>query len=147
MGNLECKPRIRLGLRPLRPCALAATNGHFALRICAIDPKNAPMAAEALDKIKQCLTAAQISVEVENIKVKPLRAGSKLTLQDIFVVATLLSNAYKMLRLVCNDRGQPAKAQTGCGSLFSLIKRKPPKWRGLIHIRKAKGHIRVYFIV
>ena len=77
MGNLECKPRIRLGLRPLRPCALAATNGHFALRICAIDLKNSPMAAEALDKTKQCLTAAQISVEVENIKVKPLRAGGR----------------------------------------------------------------------
>ena len=109
------------------------------------------MAAETLDKIKQCLAAAHISVEVENIKVKPLRAGSKLTLQDIFVVATLLSNAYKMLRLVCNDRGQPAKAQTGCGSLFSLIKRnRPGAQMAWFNSHKKKGKkprpgARVYF--
>ena len=65
--------------------ALAATNGHFALRICAVDLKNAPMAAEAVDKIKQCLAASQISVEVTDIKVKPLREGSKSALQEIFV--------------------------------------------------------------
>ena len=33
----------------------------------------------------------------------------------------------------------------GCGSLSSLIKRKPPRWRGLIRIRKAKSRTRVYF--
>ena len=82
--------------------ALAATSGHVALRICAVDLKNAPQTAEALDKIKQCLAAAQISVEVADIKIKPLRAGSKSTLQDIFVVATLLPKASKILRLVCD---------------------------------------------
>ena len=82
--------------------ALAATRGHVALRICAVDLKNAPQTAEALDKIKQCLAAAQISVEVADIKIKPLRAGSKSTLQDIFVVATLLPKASKMLRLLCD---------------------------------------------
>ena len=82
--------------------ALAATDGYFALRICAVDLKNSPMTAETVDKIKQCLAATQISVEVEYIKVKPLREGSKSTLQDIFVVATLLPKASKMLRLVCN---------------------------------------------
>ena len=80
----------------------AATNGHFALRICAVDLKNAPMTAEAVDKIKQCLAASQISVEVADIKVKPLREGSKSTLQGIFVVATLLPKASKMLRLLCD---------------------------------------------
>ena len=49
------------------------------------------MAAETVDKIKQCLAASQISVEVADIKVKPLREGSKSTIQDISVV-----------RLVCN---------------------------------------------
>ena len=33
--------------------ALAATNGHFTLRICAVDLKNVPMAAGAMGKIKQ----------------------------------------------------------------------------------------------
>ena len=60
--------------------ALAATSGHVALRICAVDLKNAPQAAQTLDKIKQCLAAPQVSVEVADIKVKPLRAGSKSTL-------------------------------------------------------------------
>ena len=48
--------------------ALATTSGHFALRICAVDLKNAPMTAAAVDKIKQCLAASQISVEVADIK-------------------------------------------------------------------------------
>ena len=48
--------------------ALALTPGYFALRICAVDLKNALETAEALDKIKQCLEASQISVEVENIR-------------------------------------------------------------------------------
>ena len=52
--------------------------------------------------MKQCLAVAQISVEVAGIKIKPLRAGSKSTLQDIFVVATLLPKASKMLRLLCD---------------------------------------------
>ena len=60
------------------------------------------MTAEAVDKIKQCLAASQISVEVADIKTKPLREGSKSTLQGIFVVATLLPKASKTLRLVCN---------------------------------------------
>ena len=41
-------------------------------------------------------------VEVADIKVKPLRAGSKSALQGIFVVATLLPKAPKMLRLLCD---------------------------------------------
>ena len=90
MGNLESDWDFAAS-----SLALAATNDHFALRICAVDLKNAPMAAGALDKIKQCLAAAQISVEVTDIKVKPLREGSKSTLQDIFVVATLLPKASK----------------------------------------------------
>ena len=53
-------------------------------------------------KIKQCLAASQISVEVTDIKIKSLREGSKSTLQDIFVVATLLPKASKMLKLLCN---------------------------------------------
>ena len=60
--------------------ALASTPGHFALRVCAVDLKNAPQTAETLDKIKQCLAASQISVEVADIKAKPLREGSKSTL-------------------------------------------------------------------
>ena len=82
--------------------ALALTPGHFALRICAVDLKNAPQTAETLDKIKQCLEASQIAVEVENIKIKPLRAGSTSTLQDLFVVARLLPKASKMIQLLCN---------------------------------------------
>ena len=82
--------------------ALATTSGHVALRICAVDLMNALQTAEALDKSKQCLAAAQISVEVADIKIKPLRAGSKSTRQDIFVVATLLPKASKMLRLLCD---------------------------------------------
>ena len=38
--------------------ALATTSDHFALRICAVDLKNEPKTAEALDKIKRCLAAA-----------------------------------------------------------------------------------------
>jgi hypothetical protein len=38
MGNLE--PDWEFATSSL---ALAATNGHFALRICAVDLKNAPM--------------------------------------------------------------------------------------------------------
>ena len=57
--------------------ALATTNGHFSLRICAVDLKNAPQTARALDKIKQCLEESQISVEVADTKVRPLREGSK----------------------------------------------------------------------
>ena len=49
--------------------ALAATSDHFALRICAVDLKNDSKTAEALIKIKRCLAAAQISVEVTDIKV------------------------------------------------------------------------------
>ena len=60
--------------------ALAETSGHVALRICAVDLKNAPQTAGTLDKTKQCLAAAQISVEVADIKIKPLRAGSKSAL-------------------------------------------------------------------
>ena len=56
--------------------ALALTPGYFALRICAVDLKNSPETAEALEKIKQCPEAPQISVEVENTRVKPLRAGA-----------------------------------------------------------------------
>ena len=41
--------------------ALAATSVHVALRICAVDLKNAPQTAEALDKIKQCLAARRRS--------------------------------------------------------------------------------------
>ena len=75
--------------------ALATTSDHFALRICAVDLKNEPKTAEALGKIKRFLAAAQISVEVTDIKVKPLREGAKSTLQDIFVVAKLLPKASK----------------------------------------------------
>ena len=82
--------------------ALARTPGYFALRVCAVDLKNAPETAETLDKIKQCLAASQIEVEVENIKVKPLRAGSTSTLQDVFIVARLLPKASKMIQLLCN---------------------------------------------
>ena len=82
--------------------ALAKTPGHFALRVCAVDLKNAPQTAEARDKIKQCLAASQIAVETENIKVKPLRAGSTSTLQDVFIVARLLPKASKMIQLLCN---------------------------------------------
>ena len=85
------------------PCPrFTLTPGHFALRICAVDLKNAPETAETLDKIKQCLEASQISVEVENIKIKPLRARSTSTLQDLFVVARLLPKASKMMQLLCN---------------------------------------------
>ena len=82
--------------------AYARTSGCFALRVCAVDLKNAPETAETLDKIKQCLAASQIEVEREHIKVKPLRAGSTSTLQDIFIVARLLPKASKMVQLTCN---------------------------------------------
>ena len=80
---------------------LAETSDHFALRICAVDLKNEPLAAETLIKIKKCLAGAKISVEVANIKVEPLRDGAKSTLQDMFVVAKLLPRASKMLQLEC----------------------------------------------
>ena len=83
--------------------ALARTPGYFALSVRAVDLKNAPQTAETLDKIKQCLAASQIEVEVENIKIKPLRAGSTSTLQGIFIVARLLPKASKMIQLVCNS--------------------------------------------
>ena len=59
MGNLESE--WDFGSATL---ALALTPGHFALRVCAVDLKNAPQTAEPLDKIKQCLEAPQIAVEV-----------------------------------------------------------------------------------
>ena len=49
---------------------LAETSDHFALRICAVDLKNEPKTAETRIKIKRCLAAAQVSVEVTDIKVK-----------------------------------------------------------------------------
>jgi len=76
------------------------TSDHFALRICAVDLKNEPLAAGALIKIKKCLAGAKIPVEVADIKVQPLRDGAKSTLQDIFVVAKLLPKAPKMLQLM-----------------------------------------------
>ena len=79
---------------------LAKTSDHFALRICAVDLKNEPLAAGALIKIKKCLAGAKIPVEVADIKVQPLRDGAKSTLQDIFVVAKLLPKAPKMLQLM-----------------------------------------------
>ena len=82
---------------------LAETSDHFALRICAVDLKNEPLAAGALMiKIKACLAGAKISVEAADIKVEPLRDGAKSTLQDNFVVAKLLPKAPKMLQLVCD---------------------------------------------
>ena len=81
---------------------LAAKYDHFALRICAVDLKNEPLAAGALIKTKTCLARAKISVEVADIKVEPIRDGAKSTLQDIFVVAKLLPKAPKMLQLVCS---------------------------------------------
>ena len=87
--------------------ALALTPGYFALRVCAVDLKNAPQTAETLDKIKQCLEASQVAVELENIKIKPLRAGSTSTLQDLFVVARLLPKASKMIQLLCNGPAEP----------------------------------------
>ena len=107
MGNLESDWDFDAAT-----LALALTPGHFALRICAVDLKNAPETAEALDKIKQCLAASQISVEVADIRVKPLRAGSTSTLQDLFVVAKLLPKAPKMIQLVCNG---PAGVGMGVG--------------------------------
>ena len=47
---------------------LAAKSDHFALRICAVDLKNEPFAAEAHIKIKICLAGAKISIEVADIK-------------------------------------------------------------------------------
>ena len=97
MGNLESEWNFDPAT-----LALAKTPGYFALRVCAVDLKNAPQTAETLDKIKQCLAASQIAVETENIKVKPLRAGSTSTLQDVFIVARLLPKASKMIQLLCN---------------------------------------------
>ena len=37
--------------------ALATTNGHFALRICAVDLKNEPVAAETLISLLPQVTA------------------------------------------------------------------------------------------
>ena len=53
------------------------------------------LAAEALIKIQRCLAAAEISVEVTDIKVKPLREGAKSALRGIFVVTKLLPKAPK----------------------------------------------------
>ena len=66
---------------------LAETSDHFALRICAVDLKNEPKTAETLIKIQRCLAAAQISVEVTDIKAKPSCEGAKSTLKEIFVAA------------------------------------------------------------
>ena len=52
---------------------LAETSDHFALRICAVDLKNAPLTAKTLIKINKCLAGANISVEVADIKVQPMR--------------------------------------------------------------------------
>ena len=81
---------------------LAETSDHVALRICAVDLKNEPLAAETLIKIKRCLATAKISVEVADIEVGPLRDGAKSALQGIFVVAKLLPKASKRLQLVCD---------------------------------------------
>ena len=89
MGNLESD----WDFEPAT-LALALTPGYFALRVCAVDLKNAPQTAETLDKIKQCPEASQISVEVENTKIKPLRAGSTSTLQDLFVVSRNFSRRH-----------------------------------------------------
>ena len=75
---------------------LATKDDQFALRICAIDLKNEPLAAEVLIKIKTCLAGAKISVEVADIKIEPIRDGAKTTLQNIFVVAKLIPKAPKM---------------------------------------------------
>ena len=66
------------------------------------------MAAGTMGKIKQRLAASQISVKVEHTRAKPLREGAESMLQGTFVVATLLSKASKMHRLVCS--GPPAGA-------------------------------------
>ena len=57
MGNLESD----WDFEPAT-LALALTPGHFALRVCAVDLKNAPQTAETLDKIKQCLEARRSSL-------------------------------------------------------------------------------------
>ena len=100
----------------------AVKDEQFALRICAVDLKNEPLAAGALIKIKTRLAGAKISVEVADIKVEPIRDRAKTTLQDIFVVAKLLPKAPKMIRLVCS--GPP-----GARHLFDLdeIGRIPSK--------------------
>ena len=53
----------------------AGTSNHFALRIRAVDLKNTQPAAEALINNKKFLAGAKISVEVADIKAKPLRDG------------------------------------------------------------------------
>ena len=53
MGNLESDWDVAPS-----SLAFAATSGHVALHLCAVDLKNAPQTAETLDKIKQCLAAA-----------------------------------------------------------------------------------------
>ena len=59
MGNLKTDYDF-----PASSLDLAAKDDHFALRICAVDLKHKPLAAEALIKIKTCLAGAKISVEV-----------------------------------------------------------------------------------
>ena len=76
MGNLESDWGFSTS-----PLALAATSDHFVLRICAVDLKNEPKTAETLIKTKRRLAAAQVSVEVTDIKAKPLREGAKSTRQ------------------------------------------------------------------
>ena len=88
---------------PATSLDLAAKDDQFALRICAVDLKNGPLAAGALIKIKTCLAVAKIPVEVADIKVEPFRDGAKATLQGNSVVAKLLPKAPKMLHLVCSD--------------------------------------------
>ena len=119
MGNLESDWNF-----PASSLTLAETSDHFALRICAVDLKNEPLAAGSLIKIKRCLAAAKISVEVADIKVKPLRDGAKPALQDIFVVAKLLPKASKMLQLVCD--GPPGAHRP----LFDLEEIGGISWKG-----------------
>ena len=115
MGNLEPE-----WIFPTPSLALAETCDHFALRICAVNHlncENEPKAAEALIKIERCLAAAQTSVEVDDIKVKPLRDGAKPALKSIFVVAKLLPKApkKKCFQLVCD--GPPGAHRP----LFDLV--------------------------
>ena len=83
---------------------LDETSDHFALRICAVDLKNKPKTAETLIKVKRCLAAAQISVEVTDIKAKPLRDGAKSTLQESLLSQNCFRRRQKMLKLVCDGQ-------------------------------------------
>ena len=112
---------------------LAETSDHFALRICAVDLKNSPFAAEALTNIKKCLDGAKTSVEVADIKVQPLRDGAKSTLQDIFVVAKLLPKAPKMLQLVCDGPPEAHRLLFDLEEIGGIPPKVPtrhgPRWR------------------